>query len=127
MWKELVASVTPGLHLLREGIYNIQSSYFCNKLYFEPNVTLCLLCERKDNVLHFGILTVDSCPSPPPNFLLESCLVKCIIFKDVIQWMARCGCRYKCFHFRGEFYSVVSFFVITTNIFTSTINKSDFN
>ena len=53
--------------------------------------------------------------------------MKCVIFKDVIQWMARCGCRYICFHFRGEFDSVDSFFVITPNIFTSTIKKPEFS
>lgn len=63
-----MASVTTGPCLLRAGIYDIQSSYFCNKLYFEPNVGICLFSEGTDNVLHFGILMVDSCPSPLSTF-----------------------------------------------------------
>jgi hypothetical protein len=64
MWKESVASVTTGLCLLRAGIYDIQSSYFCNKLYFMPHVSICLFSEGTDKVLCLGILTVDSCLLP---------------------------------------------------------------
>jgi hypothetical protein len=123
MWKESVAPVTTGLRLLRAGIYDIQSLYFCNKLYFMPNV--CLVKEQTMFCV-WGYQQWIHAFSPSP-FSLGMFFVKCITFKDVIQWMARCGCRCKCFYFRGECYSVVSFFVLTTNIFTSTIKKSDFN
>lgn len=63
-----MASVTTGLHLLRAGIYDIQSLYFCNKLYFMPNISICLFSEGTDNVLRLGISTMDSCLLPLPIF-----------------------------------------------------------
>jgi hypothetical protein len=45
MWIEWVASGMTGLQFLRAVVYDIQSSYFCDKLYFVPNVSICLVKE----------------------------------------------------------------------------------
>lgn len=69
MWKESVASVTTGLHWLGVEIYDIQSSYFCDRLYFMPDVSMCWFSEGTDNVWLFWMLTVVFVPFLPlPTF-----------------------------------------------------------
>lgn len=48
-----MASVTTCLHFLGVGIYDIQSPYFCDRLYFVSDVSMYFFSEGMDNVWLF--------------------------------------------------------------------------
>ena len=57
-----------GLQFLRAVVYDIQSSYFCDKLYFVPNVSICLV--KEGTMFCFLDITVVFMPFSPSPFSL---------------------------------------------------------